>query len=252
MIPLAAIALLCAACGARSEPIASAPAAVVTVPDGAGGEVRVRPVDGPTITTDPGAAATLQALGAPVELVNVDDVGARLTAEPLPRLAVVAPGVETPPGVPVLRWSVGDPSTAGEQVARLGLATGRGAEGLELAKTVDGGVRDALARAAAQPDVRVLIEGASAGTLAGLVQQLHATPVGFSGIAAAQEDRPDAWLVTPGTPRTLASLRGVEELKRVGAVRNRRFRIVDPASFTPSPDLPARLGDLVDFLHPAT
>ncbi len=252
ILPLVAIALVSVACGARPEPIATVPAAVVTVPDGAGGVLRIRPTAGPTITTDAGAAATLRALGAPVELVTVDAVAARLTAEPLPRLAVLAPGVETPPGVPVMRWSLTDPAVAGELVARLGLATGKGAEGIKLARTVDAGVQEALRRAAGQPPVKVLVEGTAARSLAGLVQRLNATPTGFTGLAAAVRDTPDVWLVTPGTPRTLASLRKLDELKRVGAVRSKRFGIVDPAAFTPSPDLPARLDGLVTLLHPGS
>jgi ABC-type Fe3+-hydroxamate transport system substrate-binding protein len=250
LVPLAAIVVLGAACGARSEPIAAVPAAVVTVPDGDGGTVRVRPSAGPTITTDAGAAATLRALGAPVELVAVDDVVARLTAEPLPRMAVLAPGVETPAGVPVLRWSLTDPDVAGELIARLGLAAGKPAEGIRLARTVDAGVRTSLAGAATAPATKVLVEGTAARSLGGLVQRLNAAPVGFSGIAAAARDKPDVWLVTPGTPRTLSSLRKVDELKAVAAVREKRFEIVDPASFTPSPDLPARLAALVALLHP--
>ncbi|MDX6377389.1 MAG: hypothetical protein QOE98_1692 [Gaiellaceae bacterium] len=252
ILPLAAIVLLGAGCGARNEPTAAITAAVVTVPDGAGGTARVRPTDGPTVTTDPGAAATLEALGAPVELVAIDAVAARLTATPLPRMAVLAPGVETPAGVPVLRWSLTDPTVAGELVARLGLAAGKGAEGVRLGRTVDAGVRAALQRAAAEPPARVLVEGTAARSLAGLVKRLNATPIGFTGIAAVVRDRPDVWLVTPGTPRSLASLRQVEELKRVEAVRARRFGIVDPGTFTPSPDLPARLAALVALLHPTT
>jgi hypothetical protein len=252
ILTLAAIALLGAGCGARSEPIAAVEAAVVTVPDGAGGTVRIRPTDGPTITTDAGAAATLRALGAPVELVTVDALATRLTASPLPRLAVLAPGVETPAGVPVLRWSLTDPVVAGELIARLGLASGKGAEGVRLARTVDQGVRDALRRAAAEPSVQVLVEGTAARSLAALVQRLNATPKGFTGIAAAARDKPDVWLVTPGTPRTLASLRKVDELKRVEAVRSKRFGVVDPAAFTPSPDLATRLAALVTVLHPGS
>jgi hypothetical protein len=252
ILALAAIALPCVGCGARSEPIAAVPAAVVTVPDGTGGSVRVRPSDGPTITTDAGAAATLRALGAPVELVAVDDVATRLTAAPLPRMAVLAPGVETAAGVPVLRWSLTDPTVAGELIARLALAAGRPAEGVKLARTVDAGVRKALTGIEDAPRTRVLVEGTAAPSLAGLVNRLNATPVGFSGIAAAVRDKPDVWLVTPGTPRTLASLRKLDELKRVDAVRRQRFGIVDPATFTPSPDLPTRLAALVALLHPAT
>lgn len=254
ILPLAAIALLAAGCGSRSEPTSASaiPANVVTVPDGAGGTARVRPTDGPTITTDPGAAATLKALGAPVELVTVDEVAARLTATPLPRMAVLAPGTEAPAGVPTLRWSLTDPTVAGRLVARLGLAAGKGAEGVRLARTLDAGVRDALRRAAAGPPVRVLVEGTAARSLAGLVERLNATPIGFTGIAAIVRDRPDVWLVTPGTPRTLASLRQVDELKHVEAIRAKRFGIVDPAAFTPSPDLPTRLAGLVALLHPAS
>ncbi len=251
ILPLAALAVLGAGCGARSEPIAVVPAAVVTVPDGAGGTARVRPSDGPTITTDAGAAATLRALGAPVELITVDEVADRLTAAPLPRMAVLAPGVQTPADVPVLRWSLTDPTVAGDLIARLALAAGKPAEGVRLARTVDAGVRESLARAEGEGPTRVLVEGTAARSLAGLVQRLNATAVGFSGLARAARDKPDVWLVTPGTPRTLASLRRVEELQRVEAVRQKRFRIVDPATFTPSPQLPARLADLVALLHPA-
>ncbi len=252
IVPLAAIAVLGAGCGARSEPVATVPAAVVTVPDGAGGTVRIRPGDGPTITTDAGAAATLRALGAPVELVTVDDVADRLTATPLPRMAVLAPGVETPAGVPVLRWSLTDPAVAGDLIARLALAAGKPAEGVKLAQTVDDGVAASLTRAAAETPTKVLVEGTAARSLAGLVQRLNSTAVGFSTLAAAARDRPDVWLVTPGTPRTLSSLRKLEELRRVGAVSDKRFGVVDPATFTPSPELPDRLADLVALLHPTT
>ena len=252
IVPLAAIALLGAGCGARSEPIAAVPAEVVTVPDGAGGTARVRPSDGPTVTTDAGAAATLRALGAPVELITVDDVAKRLTAAPLPRMAVLAPGVETPAGVPVLRWTLTDPAVAGDLIARLALAAGKPAEGVQLARKVDEGVQESLTRAAGETPTKVLVEGTAARTLAGLVERLNSTAVGFSTLAAAARDKPDVWLVTPGTPRTLSSLRKLDELKRVAAVRQKRFEVVDPAMFTPSPDLPARLAALIAQLHPAT
>lgn len=252
IVPLAVIAVLGAGCGARSEPVAAVSAAVVTVPDGAGGTVRVRPGDGPTITTDAGAAATLRALGAPVELVPVDDVAKRLAATPLPRMAVLAPDVETPAGVPVLRWTLTDPSVAGQLIARLALAAGKPAEGVKLARTVDDGVRASLARAAGEASTKVLVEGTAARSLAGLVQRLNSTVVGYSTLVAAAREKPDVWLVTPGTPRTLSSLRRLNELQHVGAVSRKRFEIVDPATFTPSPDLPARLAALVAVLHPAT
>jgi len=250
ILTLAATALLVTACGSRQEPVASVPAEVVTVPDGAGGVVTVRPTDGPTVTTDVGAASTLQALGVPYELVTVDRLAQRLRSAPLPRLAVLAPGVEAPPGVPVLRWSFGDPAAAGALMARLGLATGKGAEGIRLGRTVDAGVRGALTRAGGQPVDKVLVEGTAAPQIATLVQRLHATPVGYTGVAGVQRDNPSAWLVSPGTPRTLGSLRATPELRRVPAVQQRRFRVVDPSLFSPSPELPSRLADLVVLLHP--
>jgi hypothetical protein len=250
ILTLAATALLVTACGSRQEPVASVPAEVVTVPDGAGGVVAIRPTNGPTVTTDVGAASTLQALGAPFELVTVDRLAQRLRSAPLPRLAVLAPGVEAAPGVPVLRWAVGDPSAAGTLMARLGLATGKGAEGIRLGRSVDAGVHGALVRAGAQPADKVLVEGSAAPQIATLVQRLHATPVGYSGVIGVQRDNPSAWLVSPGTPRTLASLRATPELRRVPAIQQRRFRVVDPSLFSPSPELPSRLAELVALLHP--
>lgn len=250
IITLAATALLLTACGSRQEPVTSVPAQVVTVPDGAGGTAEIRPTDGPTVTTDVGAASTLQALGVPFELVTVDRLAQRLRSAPLPRLAVLAPGVEAAPGVPVLRWSLADPTAAGAMMARLGLATGKGAEAVRLGQTVDAGVRGALRRAGGLPATKVMVEGPQAPQLATLVQQLHATPVGYSGVTAVQRDDPTAWLVTPGTPRTLRSLRAAPELRRVPAVQQQRFRVVDPTLFTPSPELPERLAELVAFLHP--
>jgi ABC-type Fe3+-hydroxamate transport system substrate-binding protein len=250
IITLAATALVATACGSRQEPVASVPAEIVTVPDGAGGVARVRPTDGPTVTTDVGAASTLQALGVPYELVTVDRLAQRLRTSPLPRLAVLAPGVEAAPGVPVLRWSIGDPGVAGTMMARLALATGKGAEGVQLAHTVDAGVKGALRQAGGQPVTKVLVEGSRVQQLAALVQELHATPVPYSGVAGVQRANPTAWLVTPGTPRTLGSLRATPELRRVPAVQERRFRVVDPTLFTPSPELPSRLAELVGLLHP--
>ena len=250
ILTLAAVAILVTACGSRPEPVGTAPPEIVTVPDGAGGTVRIRPTDGPTVTTDPGAASTLKALGTPYELTTVDKLGQRLRSAPLPRLAVLPPGVEAAPGVPVLRWSLNDPNTAGTLVARLGLATGKGAEGIRMGRTVDAGVRGALRRAANAPATKVLVEGSGATQLATVLQRLHTTPVGYGGVAGVQRDDPAAWLVTPGTPRTLASLRATPELRKVDAVQQKRFRVVDPRLFTPSPELPARLGDLVSFLHP--
>jgi len=46
ILTLAATALLVTACGSRQEPVTSVPAEVVTVPDGAGGVVAIRPTDG--------------------------------------------------------------------------------------------------------------------------------------------------------------------------------------------------------------
>ena len=136
-------------------------------------------------------------------------------------------------------------------MARLGLAAGKGAEGIKLAQTVDAGVRDALRRAAAEPTTKVLVEGTAAPSLAGARPAAHATPVGSTGMAgvAARQAR-TSWLVTPGTPRTLASLRAVDELRASPAVQPEAVPVVDPALFTPSPDAAGRLAALVAFLHP--
>ena len=78
-----------------------------------------------------------------------------------------------------------------------------------------------------------LVEGSGATQLAAVLQRLHTTPVGYGGVAGVQRDDPAAWLVTPGTPRTLASLRATPELRKVDAVQQKRFRVVDPTLFTP-------------------
>jgi hypothetical protein len=253
--PILVVAVLAGAlglsgCGGRVEPTGGdAPRAVA---DGAGGTVTAT-ATGPILTTEPGAAETLAALGVgPVELVEATAVAERLTATPAPRLVVLGASIETDAAVPILRWSTADPRATGGLIVRLGLALGRGADGVRVARTTDAAIDDVLRRVRAEPPVRALLEGPAAGELAVLVSLLGGVPSGYRGIAATVRDDPEVWLATPGATTTLRRLRATAELRRVTAVDRKRFAIVDPADFGPSPRLAERLAALADLLHPAS
>ncbi len=250
VVAVVGVAVATIACGSRVERVTGGSG--IAVADGEGGLVRAAP-SGPVLTTEAGAVEALAMLGVgPVELIDAPAIAERLRKAPAPRLAVLGPGVERPDGVPVLRWATREPAATGSLIARLGLALGRGAEGVRVGRATDAAIADVLRRAAAEPPVRVLVEGPAVGELAVLVQVLGGRPVVYAGIAATIRDDPEVWLVTPGATTTLARLRATVEFRRVTAVNRRRFAVIDPTLYGPSPRLADRLTDLDDILHPTS
>ena len=261
----AAAALVLGGCGFRSEPTgATASRFPVTTPDAAGRLVTVARAPAQIVSFDGGATATLKALGVGgrVQTFGRDQTSAAITAAIAHADIVIAPGDGDPPpthGVPVFRWT-SEPTAAESAIARLGLAVGKGAEGVRLAGTVAAGVDAALARAAKAAPVRVLITNGSLHALGpetpigGLIARFGGTIavrqsafLDFTGLRAAN---PALWLTQPPGAPTLADLRRNPQTRMIEAVRAGRVSSIDVAVYSASPDLPGALDRLVTLLHP--
>jgi ABC-type Fe3+-hydroxamate transport system substrate-binding protein len=268
--PAAAVAALIAAaalagCGFRSEPTSDrAERFPATVVDDVGTGLVVARQPRLIVSLDPGATATLRALGVGPRVRALGSVSTGLaTLGPdlvIAPLGADAAALGSATKAPVFVYGAADLSTTAGAIARLGLAVGRGPEGIALARTVGAAVDRELARALSAPKVRVLLAGS------GLQALGPQTPLGvvlaalggvdvfaqstFATFAAIRRADPQVILLTPSSSLTLADLRRNTITRRVTAVRTGRVYPLATASWSPSPALPNAIGRLVSLLHP--
>jgi ABC-type Fe3+-hydroxamate transport system substrate-binding protein len=249
----------------RAEPTGpSAARWPVTVVDGSGATVTVATAPRTILSADPAATATLAALGLDAGVTVRAATTATLAAAGAADLIVVPAAATVPETVDptrVFRWGASDPRRSGRVIAALALAVGRGAAGLALGRQVDADVAAQYARAAAEPPTPTLIQVAPlrvagwADPVARLLAPLGAVsvfPIGRTvSFAAIQAKAPAVWLAVVPPASTLVALRRVGRLRRVPAVRDGRFAVLDPGAFAPSPALPKAIAALVRLLHPA-
>lgn len=248
------LAATAAGCGTRSEPLDGAAQYPLTGLDATGARVVLPRAPRTVLSLDPAATATLGALGVTsgVTAATVPTTK-QLAAADLVILPDTA-ALDLPAGVPGFRYGSLDPTHAGRAIARLGLAVGRGAQGITLARDVDAAVAATLAATEGQRPTRVLLElgGLQAlpasSPLAALIAQLGGTVVEGGSFAAVRRSAPEVWFVVGPTDdprstgrRVLQTLRRLPSLARVPAVRDGRVFALDPAALRPSPELPAAL-----------
>ncbi len=263
--------VLVPACGWRSEPVAErADAYPVEVQDAIGAVVTLpaRPERIVSLTED--GTTTLEALGYDGEVVTLaPDVEARRIAEQEPDL-VLAPidiaddryeRIQEVAGAPIFRYGAATYADGPRVFARLGLAVGRGPEGVELATKLREDLAATLARIAETDRVPVFIDGG--GTFTGLGadsdygrllesvggDSVFPTPtiVRFSGL---QRAAPQAWVLTPESDTKLEDVRDpTSPLFEIPAIADGRMFPLDLGDYGLTPGLPAALDALVDQLH---
>jgi ABC-type Fe3+-hydroxamate transport system substrate-binding protein len=269
-ILLAVLALL-PACGWREEPVgARADLFPVEVADATGAALTVPAQPQVVASLDPDATVTMKALGFGgriLDVANAKDDKAVAAAQPD---LVVVPLDTSDADVarlgragtaPVFRYGAVRFDDAPRVVARLGLALGRGPEGVALGNTLREELTASLARAAQAGPTRVFIDGGGLFTAFGPETeygQLLAT-VGAGSIVPrttllrfSQLERadPDAWVLTASSDTTPAELRDpTSPLTPLRAVSEGRIIPLDLTDYGITPNLPKALDALVRALH---
>jgi ABC-type Fe3+-hydroxamate transport system substrate-binding protein len=269
---LLALALL-PACGWRSEPVSErADAYPVDVQDAVGALVTLTSKPEKIVSLTEDGSTTLEALGYDGEVVTLPpDVEARRIAEQEPDL-VLAPiditderydRIQEVAGAPIFRYGAATYEDGPRVFARLGLAVGRGPEGVALATKLREDLAATLSRIAETDRVPVFIDGG--GTFTGLgadtdygqlLQSVGGdsvfpttTLVRFSGL---QRAAPQAWVLTPEAETSLEDVRDpTSPLFEIPAIADGRMFPIDLGDYGLTPGLPDALNALVDQLHAA-
>ena len=253
------------ACGFKREPLeARADRFPVEAVDATGETVTVAHAPRRIVTSDAAAAGVLAALHpvAPVRTVPAGDVARLAGAD----VVVVpdAPGSDAAgsvdPDAAVFHYGAARFDDIPVTVANLGLAVGRGPEGVALARRLRAGLDAVRRRAATLPRVRVFIDAGALSTLGagrplaeavqlagGRLISTRSRPV---TLAELRRFDPQVWLVLPASGSTVATLRRRPDTRTITAVRRGRLVRVDERDYAPTPELPQRLDRLVRLLHP--
>lgn len=269
---LALLALL-PACGWREEPVgARAELYPVEVADATGTPLVIQAEPQVIASFDPDATAMVEALGYEGRVVELEDVkddeaidaaAADLYLVPITTSDDDVARIQRLGGAPVFRYGAFDYryDDVPRLVARLGLALGRGPEGVDLARTLGAEIRASLARAEDAGTSRVLLDGGGLFTALGPETeygQLLAT-VGAESIvpqttmlrfSALERADPDAWVLTEESTTTAEELRDpTSPLADIRAVAEGRIFELDPTRFGVTPELPRAIDELVAALH---
>ncbi len=273
LLALALVAALVAAgCAARPEPLGErAESYPVAVVDAAGASVELPARPRLVVSLDAGAAQTLRAVGFEkvgkvvqpppgASAAEIAAFGADLVILPVGTPQGRAAAIVSAIGAtPVFRYGAPDLASLPSLVARLGLLVGRGPEGIVLGEEVATRLDAVRARVAALPRVPTMIDGGNLRALgaetdaARLLAAAGADPIVPTSrvvrFAELRSLRPTAWVIAPGSPTTLASLRRSRELAPLPAVADGRVFALAADQLRIGPDLPAALDALVDALH---
>lgn len=261
------------ACGWREEPAGSrAEQYPVEVADAIGTPLVIPAEPQVVASLDPDATTMVAALGYEGRVVEIadlkddeaiDEAAAGLYIVPITTSDDDVARIQRVGGAPVFRYGAFDYEydDVPRLVARLGLALGRGPEGVELARTLGAEIRASEARAEEAGTSRVFIDGGGLFTALGAdteYGQLLAT-VGAESIvpetaelrfSALERADPDVWVLTPDSTTSVEELRDpASPLADIRAVADGRIFELELDRFGVTPDLPEAIDDLVAALH---
>jgi len=272
---LLAVALVATACGERSEPtgpdVSLYPVTIQT------GRDRPLVVSGPArrvVALSDSAAATVRSLGTSVVGVPINRSG-RIRFTALRRLRpdlIVAPA-ETDDldlsraadvtGVQPYVVPGGSIEEVERAITQLGLLTGRPAEARGLVRTIEQRRAQAHARLASSPIVTVFIDlgffttAPDHSLLADLVTEARGRNVAATRTEPGPLDPadvvkldPDVYLTTSESRLTLKELRRDPATRKLRAVTEGRFVVVDSDLLAPGPGVGDALLQIARLLHP--
>jgi iron complex transport system substrate-binding protein len=262
---LCLLALLASGCGQRAEPTgATVDPYPLTVTDSEGKETSLANAPQRVRAVGDSMAATLRALGLTSDqIVEVQGLGSGADAD-----LTVAWATSRGPGP---RQDAGPTYIGADQsiedvrnsLLDIGLLVGQPIRARALAEQLDRTVADVRTRLEGEAPVRVFLDTGTFDTIEspGLVDDIIRTAGGRNVAGAATENqRPDPrelrrlkpryYLATSGSGTTLARLRQVREMKRLGAVRDERFGIVPDAVLAPGPRVGEGVLTVARIIHP--
>jgi ABC-type Fe3+-hydroxamate transport system substrate-binding protein len=252
-------------CGWKAEPRDErAERYPMTTPDSSGRPVVIPARPEAVVTTDAAAGSVLAALDPDAAVRSLPNAGPGALEDVAADLLVVSDRPGEPPAAladttPVFRYGAARFDEVPDAVSRLGLAVGRGPEGVRLATDLARRLEAVRARGAAAPKVRVFIDAGALQTvdvnrpLARAVQlaggTLIRTSPGPVSLVRLRRFDPQVWLVLPASGTRLALLRRRDDTKGIDAVRTGRVVPVREVDYAPDMRLPAKLDALIDLLH---
>jgi cobalamin transport system substrate-binding protein len=265
------IAAIAAGCGFKQEPTGTLPVRFpVTVTDALGRSLTLETPPKTVVATDPAAERILRSIGAKAVLV---DPGATIAAlrERHPDLVVLGPqtgrhradAVAQALDVPTYVLAGSALSSIERGAAVLGLATGHGLAGRDLALSLRGRRERIEQQIASAPEQTVFADrgfGFSIGPtdlLATLIRDARGRLVGAGGAQPVTRKRllaldPSVYLIERSSHQTLALLRKQPLTASLTAVRSGRVLVVDDQTVEPDQDAYDLLEQIARFLHPET
>jgi len=269
---VAALLLGATACGERSEPTGanaglypvtittgdrpiaiSKPAERIAVLDTASKElIRGLGVGGRIVATSPSAAVNVLRRARPDLIVASDSVDER----DLSRAAAATHAeVYLAPGDSIRQVE--------RAITQLGLLTGTPVRARALVRSIEQKRRTVDAALAGTPIVNVFVDTGLMTTvpdqslIGDVIREAHAMNVAGDAAEAGPVDPaelarldPDVYIVTSDTETTLADLRKDPQTRKLRAVRQGRFVVLDPALLVAGPRIGEGLGRVARLLHP--
>ncbi len=148
-------------------------------------------------------------------------------------------------------------------ITQLGLLTGRPVRARALVRHIESDRHEIDARLARTPNVTVFVDTGLLTTVSDqsligdLIREAHGTNVaGSTGTGTSIEPAdllrldPDVYLTTSDTMLTLADLRANTRLRKLRAVKEGRFAVVDAELLAPGPSIGEGLAQVARVLHP--
>lgn len=267
---LLALAAVGAGCGARQEPRDAAAATFpLTVRDASGATVTLQAPPSRFLALDAGSARTLLDLGATSVVSSSLSPGKVPAAAKKGAFDLIVASVDDDDGdvadvarvvgAPVYRFGVTAIPALPAAIAQLGNAIGRGPQGVAQATRARTGIAAVVAKVAARPRVRVLLDGGS--FLAYGPETAQGKVVAFVGGAnvvartrqlKASDIRglaPSLWMFLPGVKTSTRELQNVPGAAKVPAIAKSRYVRLDDLQLVTTPEVGDALDRLVGEVH---
>jgi ABC-type Fe3+-hydroxamate transport system substrate-binding protein len=267
----AAVLLAAPACGERSEPTGVTVALYpVTITTGDRKIAAAQPAERIAVLDRP-SEAIVRGLGAGRRIVATGPVETARLRQAKPDLIVASADAnernldQVASATHAQVYEV--PGDSIKQVERaitqLGLLTGAPVQARTLVRTIEAKRQTVDAALAGRPAVRVFVDTGLMTTVSDqsligdVLHEAHvlnvAGNVAEAGpVSPAEVDRldPDVYAVTSDTQTTLADLRKNPQTRRLRAVQQGRFVVLDPALLVPGPRIGDGLEQVARLLHP--